>query len=123
MVQAFIQYFPFKVLVILWSGKLAAVLACEKPFPLSVVADYTQIIIEARSGKTNPHPRSPCWTCSVSYTFRSCRFESAEGSQAEDFPLTGEESLARLSLSLGVKAVTDPNAYTVVAAFQFLITA
>lgn len=70
-----------------------------------------------------PHPRSPCRTYGLAYTFRSCRFESAEGSQAEDFPLTGEESLARLSLSLGVKAVTDPNAYTVVAAFQFLITA
>lgn len=79
--------------------------------------------MEARSGKTNPHPTSPCWTCGLAYTFRSCHFESAEGSQAEDFPLTGEESLARLSLSLGVKAVSDPNAYTVVAAFQFLITA
>lgn len=76
-----------------------------------------------RSGETIPPPPEAPAGLAVSYTFRSCRFESAEGSQAEDFPLTGEESLARLSLSLGVKAVTDPNAYTVVAAFQFLITA
>lgn len=31
--------------------------------------------------------------------------------------------MARLSLSLGLKAITDSNAYTVVSAFQFLITA
>jgi len=74
-----------------------------------------------RSGKTSPHPHKPLLD---SLTLSGgCRFESAEGSQAEDFPLTGEESSARLSLSLEVKAVTDPNAYTVVAAFQFLITA
>lgn len=70
-----------------------------------------------------PNPRSPRRTGGLAYTLRSCRFESAQVSQAEDFPLTGEESLARLSLSLGVKAVTDPNACAVVAAFQFLITA
>lgn len=73
--------------------------------------------------RSDPHSRSPWWTRRLAYTLRSCRFKLAEGIQAEDFPLTGEESLARLSLSLGVKAVTDPNAYTVVAAFQFLITA
>lgn len=50
-------------------------------------------------------------------------FEWTQGSQAEGFPLTGEESSASLSLSLAVKAVTDPNARTVEAAFQFLITA
>lgn len=74
------------------------------------------MIVEARS-KSNPHPGDS------SYISRGCRIASSQGSQAEDFPLTGEESLARLSLSLKVKAVTDPNAYTVVAAFQFLITA
>lgn len=92
----------------------------------------TEIITEAGSGgwggrkqkkRSDPHSRSPWWTCHLAYTLRSCRFKLAEGIQAEDFPLTGEESFARLSLSLGVKAVTDPNAYTVVAAFQFLITA
>lgn len=78
---------------------------------------------ENRKKRNDPHSRSPWWTCRLAYTLRSCRFKLAEGIQAEDFPLTGEESLARLSLSLGVKAVTEPNAYTVVAAFQFLITA
>lgn len=53
----------------------------------------------------------------------SCQVGSLVVSEAEDSPLTGEESLARLSLSLRVKAVTDPNAYTVVAAFRFLIAA
>lgn len=53
----------------------------------------------------------------------SCQFGSLVVSEAEASPLTGEESLARLSLSLRVKVVTDPNAYTVVAAFRFLIAA
>lgn len=72
--------------------------------------------------KPTPYSTSPCWTYSLAYNFGSYRFDLAEGSQAEDFPLTGEESLARLSLSLGVKAVPDLNAYTVVAAFRFVIT-
>lgn len=60
-------------------------------------------------------PLSPIW--------ESCQFRSLVRSEAEDSPLTGKESLARLSLSLGVKAVTDPNAYTVVAAFRFILAA
>lgn len=72
---------------------------------------------------TEKYPLAPTTLRRTSFSDLSCQFRSLVRSEAEASPLTGEESLARLSLSLGVKAVTDPNAYTVVAAFRFILAA
>lgn len=88
--------------------------------PPSFFSDQAKTI--AWTQRSTPWPPQP-FAGPLSLIWESCQFRSLVRSEAEASPLTGEESLARLSLSLGVKAVTDPNAYTVVAAFRFILAA
>lgn len=95
------------------------------PLLLLRVAGLDQAKTIAWTQRSTPWPPQPLAgpVAPLSLIWESCQFRSLVRSEAETSPPTGEESLARLSLSLGVKAVTDPNAYTVVAAFRFILAA
>lgn len=115
--------FPLKVVGMASFSRVCS-LACQIAFlfhhPASFFSDQAKTI--AWTQRSTPWPPQP-FAGPLSPIWESCQFRSLVRSEAEASPLTGEESLARLSLSLGVKAVTDPNAYTVVAAFRFILAA
>lgn len=115
--------FPLKVVGMAPFSRVRS-LACQIAFlfhhPASFFSDQAKTI--AWTQRSTPWPPQP-FAGPLSLIWESCQFRSLVRSEAEASPLTGEESLARLSLSLGVKAVTDPNAYTVVAAFRFILAA
>lgn len=124
------KHFPLKV-VGTPSSSVFRSFACQSVFFFlpAVNSDYacTEMRGKTRKKKDTPpnHMLSPFSgrVAPLSRISESCHFGSLVASEAEASLLTVEESLARLSLSLRVKAVTDPNAYTVVAAFRFLIAA
>lgn len=122
-----IRIFHSRLLV--WRPSVGSVASLAKSLfffrrpPPSSESDQAKTI--ARTQRSTPWPPQPLAgpAAPLSPIWESCQFRSLVRSEAEASPLTGEESLARLSLSLGVKAVTDPNAYTVVAAFRFILAA